>query len=135
LGEIPKSCSYLQKDLYKCLHQFRKSTTEGKLKKNLYSIIKAKRTEIIGVNDATQTKDADIAKILNKQLTSVFSDNDGFIPTSENTYRLNELTITRNGIVKLLNNLKPNTASGPDEVSARIIKVFRGHCRHTCLII
>jgi len=123
-------------------NNFIKSTTEGKQKKKLYSIIKAKRTEITGVaplkvNDTTHTKDVDIAKILNKQFTSVFSEDDGSIPSlrTPTDSQINDLTVTRNGIVKLLNNLNPNSASGPDEISARILRVFRGHCRHTCLII
>ena len=111
-------------------NNFIKTTTEGNQKKKLYSIIKAKRTEITGVaplkvNDKTHTKDIDIAGILNEQFTSVFSDDDGSIPTSLGTptdSQIDELIITRNGIVKLLNDLNPNTASGPDKISGRILK-------------
>ena len=62
-------------------------STEDNNKKKLFSIVKSKRTEITGVaplknNGTTYTKDADIARILNEQFTSVFSDDNGSIPTS-----------------------------------------------------
>ena len=56
------------------------------------------------------TNDVDIAKILNEQFTSVFSNDDGSTPEIFGTKgtEMSELIVTRNGIVKLLNELNPN---------------------------
>jgi len=50
----------------------------------------------------------------------VFSDDDGIIPETKGPKGspINTLVITANGIVKLLKELNPHKASGPDEVSA-----------------
>ena len=70
------------------------------------------------------TNDVDIAKILNEQFTSVFSNDDGSTPEIFGTKgtKMSELIVTRNGIVKLLNELNPNKASGPDEIAAKLLK-------------
>ncbi len=48
----------------------------------------------------------------------------GIIPSKgESSYPdLPQITITSNGVTKLLSNLKPHKASGPDSISARLLK-------------
>ena len=111
-------------------NSFIRHSTEDNNKKKLFSVIKSKRTEIIGVaplknNGTTYTNDADIARILNEQFTSVFSEDDGSVPTSLGqpvNVITDDLIITKNGVIKLLNKINTNTAGGPDDVSARILK-------------
>ena len=71
----------------------------------------------------------DKAEILNAQFTSVFAKEDGnAIPTLKNKkfpsidLTIDDLTITPEGIEKLLRDLKPNKASCPDCVPARFLK-------------
>jgi len=67
------------------------------------------------------------AEILNDQFTSVFSKDDlsqphplpnPEFPTIEDIY------ITEPGVLKLLQNLKPNKASGPDNISPMVLKTL-----------
>ena len=121
----------LRKACADAYNRFIHHLSEDNNKKKLFSIIISKRTEITSVaplknNGTTYTKDADIVTILNKQFTSVFSNDDGSIPTSlgepANTIT-SDLIVTRNGVIKLLKKLKTNTAGGPDDVSARVLKI------------
>ena len=65
------------------------------------------------------------AEILNNQFKSVFTSNSS---TPNQTLpipkfpMLNEITITENGFLKMLINLKPHKASGPDNLSPRVLK-------------
>ena len=58
------------------------------------------------------------------QFISVFSNNDAITPTMLSTRIPNmpEITVTINGVTKLLEKLNPYKASGPDMVSARFLK-------------
>ena len=106
-----------------------KSLKTGESKK-FYSYIKQKRTETMGVpvlfsNDRYHVTDVDKAEALNKQFQSVFvheASND--IPDlGPSQYpNIGTLTFTRNGVAKLLQGLKPNKASGPDDMPARVLK-------------
>ena len=91
-----------------------KNTTEINNKKKLFSFLKSKKTDITGVSplehkETMYTNDVDIAKILNEQFTSVFSNDDGSTPEIFGTKgtEMSKLIVTRNGIVKLLNELNP----------------------------
>ena len=48
---------------------------------------------------------------------------------------LGEITITVPGVVKLLDKLNPNKASGPDELPARILNNFAVHLAPTLTAI
>ena len=65
------------------------------------------------------------ANILNRQYQSVFTDEDkSHIPEpSGTTYQsMPDIDITVEGVCKLLRNLNPRKASGPDQVPARLLK-------------
>ena len=98
--------------------------------KPFWNYIKAKKQDNVGISplkrDGVLFNDKiDKAKILNDQFTSVFTQEDGnAIPTlkGDKFPSIDELTITSEGIEKLLHDLKPNKASGPDCVPARFLK-------------
>ena len=67
------------------------------------------------------------AEILNKQYHSVFTPEheDEQIPNLNDNYpSMNEIYITVNGTQKLLQNLNPSKATGPDEIPSRILKQY-----------
>ena len=67
----------------------------------------------------------DKANILNRQYQSVFTDEDkSNIPEPSGTayQSMQEIDITEEGVHKLLRNLNPRKASGPDQVPARLLK-------------
>ena len=81
---------------------------------------------------------AEKAEILSDYLKSVFTREDlssmptlGPCPYPE----LGDITITVPGVVKLLDKLNPNKASGPDELPARILKNFAVHLALTLTAI
>ena len=97
--------------------------------KKFYSYIKSKKQDNIGItsllsNGDTFTDDTQIAKILNNQFLSVFSEDDGRTPDikGKDCPPISELTITQNGVQKLLSELNPSKANGPDQISTRILK-------------
>ena len=98
--------------------------------KPFWNYIKAKKQDNVGISplkrDGVLFNDKiDKAKILNDQFTSVFTQEDGnAIPTlkGDKFPSIDELTITSEGIEKLLHDLKPNKVSGPDCVPARFLK-------------
>ena len=75
-------------------------------------------------NDIMYSKDEDLARILNEQFVSIFSKDDSITPDIKGPKGspLNNLEITANGIIKLLEELNPHKASGPDGISARLLK-------------
>ena len=99
-------------------------------RKKLFSFIKSLRTNNSGV--APLKKEGQLvadtkqkANILNEQFQSVFTtesiDN---IPNKGVSSHpvIPSLTITTPGIQKLLNNINPHKATGPDNISGRILK-------------
>ena len=67
------------------------------------------------------------AEILNKQYHSVFTPEheDEQIPNLNDNYpSMNEIYITVNCTQKLLQNLNPSKATGPDEIPSRILKQY-----------
>ena len=57
-------------------------------------------------------------------ITSVFSKDDGKtpIPNDQPGTQINDIIVTKNGIVKLLKDLDPHKASGPDGIGAKTLK-------------
>ena len=98
--------------------------------KIFFSFIKSKKCENIGVSPLRYSKgklhtdDKVKANLLNRQFISVFSNDDAITPTMLSTRIPNmpEITVTINGVTKLLEKLIPYKASGPDMVSARFLK-------------
>lgn len=74
------------------------------------------------INDSKQK-----AEVLNTQYHSVFTQEDD-TPISasleDNYPSMPEINVTNNGVEKLLKNIYANKATGPDEISARIMKEF-----------
>ena len=97
--------------------------------KKFFSFIKNKGNENIGVSplrESTSLKftKQDRARILNNQFSSVFSVDDKTSPNVQSPQgdTMHEPKITKEGMTRLLMNLFPSKASGPDMISARSLK-------------
>jgi hypothetical protein len=67
------------------------------------------------------------AEILNKQYHSVFTpecENEELASLTDNYPSMPEITVTAKGNEKLLSKLNPSKATGPDEISSRILKQY-----------
>ena len=108
---------YLKKNIYQ---------DKGHSKK-FFAFVKSKRTDLCGVSPLVDSKNVihtdkeKLAELLNDQFTSVFSKDDGKIPIPNDPpgTKMKDITITKNGIVKLLKDLNSHKASGPDSIGAR----------------
>ncbi len=77
------------------------------------------------VDGILHTDSKDRANILNKQFKSVFTQNYQTVNpllTGSNFPPIQPLTITVEGVEKLLSNIKVNKASGPDNIHCRILQ-------------
>ena len=99
--------------------------------KKFWSYIKGKKQESSGVSplrnvDGVIHSEANVkANILNRQFVSVFTKEDtANIPDKgASPYASMEgITVTPNGVEKLLRDLKPDKATGPDMIPARLLK-------------
>jgi hypothetical protein len=114
------------KYIYDIVH----SDTASKRSKKLGAFIKSKRTDQMGVSPLKEGGFMHVdpktkANILNRQFTSVFSKDDGSaLPDlGPSIYpAMDTITVSQNGVIKLLRNLKPFTASGPDGIPTRLLK-------------
>ncbi|XP_066911983.1 uncharacterized protein [Clytia hemisphaerica] len=105
------------------------TSDDGKKNKKLFSYIKSTRNDVIGVsplvdsNNVTHTVDSEISEILNNQFASAFSKDDGNNPDVQGPKGsdISDILFTRNGIQKLLSDINPKKACGPDNISARIL--------------
>ena len=101
--------------------------------KKMWSYIKKLGQDLVGVADLkdeqnTLTSDpVKKANLIHKQFDSVFSDDSiKTTPDFVNEERLPTMTsikITRNGILKLLLNIDPNKAVGPDQIPGNFLKL------------
>ena len=121
-----KACRHAYNEVIKnCLYENNNSNP-----KHLYSYIKNKQVDNFGVgplkdNGKVYTEGKDKARILNTQFASVFSTDKGDIPLIQTQYAnssISNIDINTEGIIKLLNQLNPNKASGPDNISVRLLK-------------
>ena len=98
--------------------------------KQIWKYIKSKRNYSIGVSPLKedgqlQSGSSDKARILNSQFQSVFTKEDtSNIPTltGQPGPSLPPLNIDVKGVEKLLSRIKVTKASGPDEISNRILQ-------------
>ena len=99
--------------------------------KRLWSFIKSKRTDACGVaplkRDGIAYSDARVkADILNHQFTSVFTSENPTEPLPDMGPSphptVPSITVHEVGVDKLLQQLNPHKATGPDEVSSRLLK-------------
>ena len=78
------------------------------------------------------------ANILNRQFHSAFTVEDNTelpdMGTSDFS-SMSNISVDRNGVLKLLNKLNPNKASGPDNINARILKECSGELADILTII
>ena len=98
--------------------------------KRLWSFIKSKRTDSCGVaplkRDGIAYSDARMkANIMNNQFTSVFTSEDPLQPLPDlgpsPHPAVSDITITQEGVHKLLCHLNPHKATGPDQVSPGLL--------------
>ena len=98
--------------------------------KKIGALVKSKRCDQMGVSPLKEggflhTDPKTKANILNRQFTSVFSaDDNSPLPDLGSSLHptMNDITVNQNGVTKLLRNLKPSTASGPDGIPAMLLK-------------
>ena len=97
----------------------------------LWRFIKSKRTDSCGVaplkRDGIAYSDARMkANILNNQFTSVFTSEDPLQPLPDlgpsPHPAVSDIAITQEGVQQLLCHLNPHKATGPDQVSHRLLK-------------
>ena len=104
--------------------------SDDKTNKKLYTFVKSQKSDGSGVSplraDGTlHSTPSEKADILNTQFSSVFTTEDvtSTPDLGHSPYRsAPEITVTVNGVEKLLNNLNPHKASGPDQISTRFMK-------------
>ena len=110
------------------------STDDGTQKpsyaKKFWTYMKHCRTDHTGVSPLRQngilhSNPTAKAEILNQQFQSVFTDDQS--PQETNLYNstlpeMPDIEITETGVLKLLQNLKPYKAQGPDNIHPRILK-------------
>ena len=99
--------------------------------KKLYSFIKHRKSDSIGIaplKDRGQLKELprDKAEILNEQFKSVFTDerplDNDILNMQQRHPDIDQLSITAPGIQKLLEQLQPHKAMGPDQLHPRVMK-------------
>ena len=106
------------------------SLLEGGNQKKFWSFVKLNKTENMGVPILTNTKGLHItdqakAEALNDQFVSVFThDNGRGLPDKgPSPYQpMENIMFTQPGVEKLLLNINPTKAAGPDELPARVLK-------------
>ena len=109
------------------------SLLEGGNQKKFWSFVKLNKTENMGVPILTNTKGLHItdqakAEALNDQFVSVFThDNGRGLPDKHDKgpspYQpMENIMFTQPGVEKLLLNINPTKAAGPDELPARVLK-------------
>ena len=79
---------------------------------------------ILTDNNGLHITDDAKAEALNRQFTSVFTHDDGReLPDMGKPYPgMHDIVFTQNGVEKLLEDIKPGKAAGPDELPARVLK-------------
>ena len=98
--------------------------------KKVLVIGKVSQNDVFGINTLREngilkTDTLDKANICNRQIQSAFTcESDAEIPSKGTSpfTPMGEITVDPNGVLKLLNNLKIHKASGPDSLSARVLK-------------
>ena len=108
--------------------------------KKFYTFVKHKKTDNSGISPLksdgiTYSDPVQKANILNNQFKSVFSKPKPMSPeyllemenfkngmSPPNINKMSEIVITQEGVDKLLKGLNPNKASGPDEISPKLLK-------------
>ena len=98
--------------------------------KKFWSFVKSLKKDAFGINSLREngilkTNTLDKANICNRQFESAFTrESDTEIPSNGTSpfSPMGEITVDPKGVLKLLNNLNIHKASGPDGLSARVLK-------------
>ena len=107
------------------------TTTDEKTNKPLWRYIKCRRHDKVGIGTLHTPNNTPVihpgkkAQLLNEQFKSVFTSEDlEHIPSKEpSPYpSMSEITITTPGVQKLLSEINPHKAHGPDNIPARVLK-------------
>ena len=106
------------------------SLLDGGNQKKFWSFVKLNKTENMGIPILSDDKGLHItdqakSKALNRQFVSVFTHDDGRGLPDEGPspyQNMDDIHFTQPGIEKLLLNIKPSKAAGPDELPARVLK-------------
>ena len=105
------------------------SSDSGSNPKRFWSFIKSKRTDFCGVgalqcDGHTYSDNYTKCNLLNEYFASVFTVDDSVhIPMSPGSYPdISAIEVTLKGVIKLLQDLKPYKANGPDKIPTRLLK-------------
>ena len=97
--------------------------------KKFWSFIKKLKKDNNGVqalkaNNKVITNSKEKANVFNSHFKSVFTDEPDYIPDKGPSPHpvMEDINVTTSGIIKLLQNLDVHKASGPDEISTRLLK-------------
>ena len=106
--------------------------TSDKSNKKFWSYVKSQRTENNGISDLnnnnkTVSDPKEKANIFNNQFSTVFSKPcDTTYPTpkiDKNSKTLNNITVSKKGVLNLLKNINPDKATGPDNIPGMLLKL------------
>lgn len=125
-NSVRKSTQTLSRNAYR---RFVKNVCSESSKK-FYGFIKCLKFDTIGIpalmrNGNLESDNRAKAEVLNTQFCSVFTQENPIIPPLDDseTPPMPNITISVDGVLKLLENLDPNKSSGPDGIPARILKL------------
>lgn len=115
----------------------------NKQPKKLYSYIKSQKTENTGIaplrsEGTLHTNPVEKANILNTQFQSAFtSEANTNIPDkgTSNYPKMEPINISREGVYKLIKNINPNKATGPDNIPGKLLKQNIDICTDILCII
>jgi len=123
----------IRKDTYKETRKSHRSyirSTCSDSPKRFWSYIKSLKIDSIGIpalrrNGKLESENKIKAEILNSQFNSVFTHEKADLPSDPGTSFpiRSDITVSVEGVVKLLRELNPNKASGPDGIPSRILKL------------
>ena len=117
----------------KAYHTYMNNLIEDDSNKNLWKFIKSRKQDTTGTaplidQGITYSNDEDKANILNRQFCSVFtSENNNIPPTPVPNVKvpiMPDIVITERGVEKLLSELNPQKAAGPDRIPTRLLKMM-----------
>ena len=103
--------------------------TSDKSNKKFWSYVKSQRKENSGIadlleNGKTVTDSTEKANILNAQFSKVFSKpcNTNYQTNINSLKCLQNISISKHGVLKLLQNINENKATGPDDIPGKLLK-------------
>ena len=98
--------------------------------KQFWLYIKSRKVDSVGIptlrdGAKLEADNTSKAEILNRQFKSVFTTEDSNLPhePGNNIPPMPDITISPEGVEKLLKNLDPNKATGPDNIGPRIPQI------------